>query len=137
MHEQAGKEETLRRISEIETLSDHVEQHCQFGMHVLSHVDVYFQQGSIELKQKILGSIFPGKLVFEKGKYRTSGLNPALALILQKNSNLENEKPENSFFVKCLPVVCPCADSFRTFKEFDWSQILLPILLNQQAQLCT
>ena len=92
MHEQSVKEETLRKISEIETLSDHVEQHCQFGMNVLSHMDVYFQQGSVELKQKMLGSIFPGKLVFEKGKYRTSGLNPALALILQRNSGLENEK---------------------------------------------
>jgi site-specific DNA recombinase len=96
VHEQSVKEETLRKISEIETLSDHVEQHCQFGMNVLSHMDVYFQQGSVELKQKILGSIFPGKLVFEKGKYRTSGLNPALALILQKKSELGNEKTGNT-----------------------------------------
>jgi site-specific DNA recombinase len=96
VYEQSVKEETLRKISEIETLSDHVEQHCQFGMNVLSHMDVYFQQSSVELKQKILGSIFPGKLVFEKGKYRTSGLNPALAIILQKSNELQNEKTGNT-----------------------------------------
>lgn len=35
-----------------------------------------------------------GKLVFEKGKCRTSGLNPVLALILQKKSELGNKKTE-------------------------------------------
>jgi hypothetical protein len=37
----------------------------------------------------------PAKLIFQDGNYRTSALNPALALILQKNKGLENEKAED------------------------------------------
>jgi hypothetical protein len=39
--------------------------------------------------------IFPAKLIFKDGNYRTSALNPALALILQKNKGLGNEKAED------------------------------------------
>src|SRR5262245_53815343 len=42
-------------------------------------------------------SIFPGKLIFQEGKYRTEGMNPALMLILQKTSELQNEKTGNAF----------------------------------------
>jgi hypothetical protein len=35
------------------------------------------------------------KLTFENGKYRTDGLNPALAFILQKSSGLQKEKTGN------------------------------------------
>lgn len=52
----------------------------------------YFQEAGLEAKRKLLGSIFPTKLTFQDRKYRTDGLNPALAIILQKTKNLENEK---------------------------------------------
>jgi hypothetical protein len=45
-------------------------------------MDVYFQLAPLDVKRKMLGSIFPGKLVFQDGKYRTEGMNPALSLIL-------------------------------------------------------
>ena len=55
----------------------------------------YFQEAGLEAKRKLLGSIFPEKLTFQDGKYRTDGLNPALAIILQKTKNLESEKTGN------------------------------------------
>ena len=50
---------------------------------------------SAQARRKLLGSIFPAKLIFRDGNYRTSALNPALALILQKNKDLQNEKAED------------------------------------------
>ncbi len=47
---------------------------------------------SVEIKQKLLGSIFPAKLRYCDGSYRTTSINPALSFILQKNKVLENEK---------------------------------------------
>jgi hypothetical protein len=35
-------------------------------------------------------------LIFEKGTYRTNGMNPALVLILQKNCGLQKEKAGNT-----------------------------------------
>ncbi len=46
----------------------------------------------MKAKRKLLGSIFLAKLIFQDRKYRTDGLNPALAIILQKTKNLQNEK---------------------------------------------
>lgn len=59
---------------------------------MITHLDFYFQKASLEIKRKMLGSIFPGKLTFENGKYRINGMNLALAIILQKTKGLQNEK---------------------------------------------
>ena len=56
----------------------------------------------MEIKQKLLGSIFPAKLHFREDSYRTTPLNPALALILQKNKVLENEKTGQILFEESL-----------------------------------
>ena len=50
----------------------------------------------------MLGSIFPAKLHFRENKYRTDGLNPALAFILQKSSGLQKEKTGQIFFSESL-----------------------------------
>ena len=57
---------------------------------------------SIEIKQKLLGSIFPAKLHFREDSYRTTPLNPALALILQKKNGLGNEKTRQNLFEETL-----------------------------------
>jgi site-specific DNA recombinase len=59
-------------------------------------------KASIEIKQKLLGSIFPAKLHFWENSYRTTPLNPALALILQKNKVLKNEKTGQILFEESL-----------------------------------
>lgn len=61
----------------------------------LKRVDIYFQMAPLDVKRKMLGSIFSGKLIFQDGKYRTEGMNPALMLILQKTRELQNEKTGN------------------------------------------
>ena len=75
-----------------ETMDTSFEKYCRFGMSILTNLDYYFDEASLEVKRKMFGSIFPGKLTFEKGKYRTDGLNPALAIILQKFNGLQKEK---------------------------------------------
>lgn len=64
-------------------------------MSILTNLDYYFDEASLEIKRKLLGSIFPGKLASEDGKYLTHGLNPALAFILQKSNGLQKEKTGN------------------------------------------
>jgi hypothetical protein len=55
----------------------------------------YFQEAEPQVQRKLLASIFPAKLIFKDGNYRTSVLNPALALILQKNNELQKKKTED------------------------------------------
>jgi len=50
---------------------------------LLGNLDFHYQQSSPYVRKKLLGSIFTGKLIFENGNYRTTGLNEAVALIGQ------------------------------------------------------
>lgn len=79
------------------------EKYSRYGISLLTHMDIYFQMAPLDVKRNILGSIFPGKLVFQVGKYRTDGINPALELILQKTSGLENKKTGNAFISENVP----------------------------------
>lgn len=77
-------------------------KYCRFGIPLLSNLSGFYMNISVEIKQKLLGSIFPAKLHFRENSYRTSPLNPALALILQKNRRLENEKTGQDLFRESL-----------------------------------
>ncbi|NDD58749.1 MAG: hypothetical protein EBZ47_05795 [Chlamydiae bacterium] len=58
----------------------------------MNHLPEYFQEADLEVRRKLIGSIFPVKLIFEAGKYGTAALNPALTIVLQKTKNLQNKK---------------------------------------------
>ena len=77
-------------------------KYCRFGIPLLSNLSGFYNNASVEIKQKLLGSIFPAKLHFRENSYRTTLLNPALALILQKNKVLENEKTGQTIFEESL-----------------------------------
>lgn len=77
-------------------------KYCRFGIPLLSNLSGFYMNASVEIKQKLLGSIFPAKLHFRENSYRTTPLNPALALILQKNKGLENEKTGQILFEESL-----------------------------------
>ena len=94
-HSQEQIENLKMRKMNLETTDTAFQKYCRYGMSMITHLDGYFQEASLEIKRKMLGSIFPGKLTYQDGKYRTDGLNPALAIILQKTNGLQKEKTEN------------------------------------------
>ena len=77
-------------------------KYCRFGIPLLSNLSGFYMNATVEIKQKLLGSIFPAKLHFREDSYRTTPLNAALALILQKNKGLENEKTGQTLFYETL-----------------------------------
>ena len=77
-------------------------KYCRFGIPLLSNLSSFYTNVSLEIKQKLLGSIFPAKLHFCEDSYRTTPLNPALALILQKKNGLGNEKTRQNLFKETL-----------------------------------
>lgn len=81
-------------------------KYCRFGIPLLSNLSGFYTNVSLEIKQKLLGSIFPAKLHFCEDSYRTTPLNPALALILQKKNGLGNEKARQTFLKRLCLVDC-------------------------------
>src|SRR3990167_8830918 len=69
-------------------------KYCRYGMSLLSNLNLHYQNASPYVRKKLLGSIFTGKLVFENGNYRTTGLNEAVALIGLFQKDLQNKKTE-------------------------------------------
>ncbi len=53
----------------------------QYSFGMLKDLPQYYQEAPIEVKHKIVGSIFPEKLVYREKNYRTAQVNQALALI--------------------------------------------------------
>jgi hypothetical protein len=88
-HSQEQIENFKMRKMNLETIDTAFQKYCRYEMSMITHLDGYFQEASLEIKRKMLGSIFPGKLTYQDGKYRTDGLNPALAIILQKTNGLQ------------------------------------------------
>lgn len=84
-------------------------KYCRYGIPLLSNISGFYLNAEVEIKQKLLGSIFPAKLHFRDGNYRTTPINPALALILQKNKVLENEKTGQILFEESLSGEVPMA----------------------------
>ena len=91
-----------RKIEVEESTETGFIKYCRFGIPLLSNLSGFYQTASVEIKQKLLGSIFPAKLHFREDSYRTTPLNAALALILQKNKGLENEKTGQILFTETL-----------------------------------
>ena len=83
------------QVADLEITDTAFHKYTRYGMSLLKDLAWYFQEAGLEAKRKLLGSIFPTKLIFQDGKYRTDGLNPALAIILQKSNGLQNEKTGN------------------------------------------
>ena len=68
----------------------------------MSNLSGFYLNASLEIKQKLLGSIFPANLHFRDASYRTTPLNPATALILQRDRLLENKKTGQILFEESL-----------------------------------
>lgn len=90
--------EEERKLKERYTQLEHADtnfmRYCKYGMSLLSHLDVCYAEASPGVQKKLLGSIFTGKLIFEDGNYRTTGLNAAVELIGLFQKGLGNKKAE-------------------------------------------
>ena len=81
-------------LVQLSTVDTNYMKYCRFNLTFLTHLPVFYEQASTAVRKKILGSIFTGKLIFENGNYRTTGLNEAIALIGQFQHEFGHKKAE-------------------------------------------
>ncbi len=89
-----GIQQLQIQISRLTSTDSNFMKYCRYGMSLLGNLDFHYSQASPYIRKKLLGSIFTGKLVFEDEKYRTTGLNEAVALIGLFQKDLQNKKAE-------------------------------------------
>ena len=76
-------------ILELKSLTKEVKRHIDQGLTILSNLHTTYFESTVEIKQKILGSIFPGKLIFNGKNYRTAKMNEVIFLMTSNNKHLE------------------------------------------------
>ncbi len=78
------------------------------GMNLLTNLTSRYLQASLDQKERILGSLFPGKLVFDGQSFRTNRLNDVLSLISNNFSDLQTQDSDQpSESAKVSHVVTP------------------------------
>jgi site-specific DNA recombinase len=66
------------------------------GITLVDNLKRFYQEATLEIKQKIVSSIFPEKLVFDENSYRTSRVNEAFLLLTKTINELQGQKNKNA-----------------------------------------
>ena len=67
-----------------------------FGLNLLNNLSTHYIQSNIELKHKLLSSIFPTKLLYHNKQYRTEEKNILDNIMTLKNRDLEAMEKEKA-----------------------------------------
>ena len=79
--------------------SSNIKPKMKYSISLINNIDTFFKDAPVEVKIKLLSSMFPEKIEFDGKNYRTKGYNKVLDLIYQQTKQLRNgtkEKLEKS-----------------------------------------
>lgn len=84
-----------------------IEPKLTYSIDLINNMDYYIRDAKVEVKCKLISSIFPEKVAFDGKVYRTNSLNKVLDLIYQQTNELRGNKkgknPNNSSFSHLVP----------------------------------
>ena len=75
------------RIEELKMVENGFLEYCKYSLSLLSNLEHYYRTSTLEGKQKLVSSIFPEKLIFDKKTYRTKEINEILDLLCSKDNS--------------------------------------------------
>ena len=77
-----------KRKAELKAQDSNFIRYVNYGFSLLKDLDRYYLKSNIAVKQKLISSIFPEKLIYQEKKYRTSQINEVLALLTSNINHL-------------------------------------------------
>ena len=84
-----------------------LEPKLKYSISLIDNIYNYFRNAKIEVKCKLLGSMFPERIIFDGKSYRTNSYNSVLDLIYQQTNELRGIKKESrgnfNNFSACVP----------------------------------
>ena len=89
-------QELESRIALLETGNrGNIEPKLDYAISLINNLDKYIRDAPVEVKLKLIGSIFDGKIEFDGKSYRTDSYNKVLDLIYQQTNELRGVEKEN------------------------------------------
>ena len=86
-------QELETRITLLETGNrGNIEPKLDYAISLINNLDKYIRDAPIEVKLKLIGSIFDGKIEFDGKTYRTNSYNKVLELIYEQTNELRGER---------------------------------------------
>lgn len=82
-------------LSNLKNMDKNIEDYLKLGISFLHGVDRLYKSSPADIKKKIVGSIFPEKLVFLKNKYRTAYLDSLISVIISKHKPFKRLEIKN------------------------------------------
>ena len=96
----SSEEQKIAELNRQKNLLISVDEDCtkyiETSCNLIKNMDVAYHRADLELKHLIIGSIFPGKLIFEENEYRTNRLNEVVSLLCLGDNELQENKKGNS-----------------------------------------
>ena len=81
------------RITLLETGNrGNIEPKLDYAISLINNLDKYIRDAPIEVKLKLIGSIFDGKIEFDGKSYRTNSYNKVLELIYEQTNELRGDR---------------------------------------------
>ena len=87
--------ELEKRLRNISQEGNELDDYMRYGRMFFRSMDQFYQEGTLSVKQLLVGSMFPEKLIFENKTYRTIKENPVIPLTCKSRkgfSGLKNKK---------------------------------------------
>ena len=94
---QAQASDLDRQIKTLRLSADlKIKPKLTYAVNVIENLGTFFESAPYETKIRLLGSIFPEKVVFDGKKYRTNSYNSMLDIIYQETKQLRGENKKIS-----------------------------------------
>ena len=88
--------ELRSKIAELKAAESGYQEYCRYGFSLLSNMGHYYRTANIENRQKMLGLIFPEKLVYDNHTFQTMQPSEVLDLLCNGGKGFSDGKKEKS-----------------------------------------
>ncbi len=108
--------------SKYSNYEDDLTNYVSFGLSILTNLDVFYVNATIDIKIQLLGSYFTEKLVFDKNKFRTLPFNEIILLLCKYNKDFGGLKKEMgvSFTTNSHSVLGTGLEPVRPLQSLDF-----------------
>ena len=97
------------------------DKHLKYGINLIKHLPYYYKSSPVELKHKIIGSIFSDNLIFDGSSYRTERVNTILELVCSESIDYRKGRKEKTSFSRGQSNWAPLTDercSYNSMIEY-------------------